>query len=92
MGQAIQQFLPLVLILGLVGLAIRHGLKSHFAWRKLPTLEAYLHANPECRTGNGIKCVNCGAKSIKNWGVKNAADRRRSFICNHCGSKLYRSA
>lgn len=56
-----------------------------------PTLEEYIKDNPQCYTGNGIKCVNCGSKSIRNWGALSANSPYRTHICNHCGTHLYRS-
>lgn len=61
-------------------------------WLSHPTMEKYVTDNPECKTSQGLKCAKCGAKSIKNWGVHGANDSRRLFICNHCGTKLYRSS
>lgn len=61
-------------------------------WKSIPTIKDYLARHPECKTGQGIKCVNCGSKSIKNWGLKSSNDQRRLFICNHCGANLYRSS
>lgn len=62
--------------------------KSYF---DLPQLHEYVLENPQCRTDNGIKCVSCGSKSIKNWGINGANSNYRVHICNHCGLSLYRS-
>ncbi len=61
-------------------------------WRKQypNTLESYLKQNPQAKTDNGIKCVTCGSKSLKNWGESGPKSKRRSITCNHCSSKLYR--
>lgn len=61
-------------------------------WRAIPTIQEYLAANPHCRTHRGIKCVACNSGSIKNWGVSSANDKKRNFVCNHCGVTLYRSS
>lgn len=55
------------------------------------TLQQYLAKYPECKTSHGIKCAACGSASIKNWGLAEATDARRLFICNHCNARLYRS-
>lgn len=86
--------LPLVLIfLAIAGLAIwadRLGKAQRRKWLLLPTLEQYLQLNPECKTGTGIRCRVCGGGSLRNWGLDNAEDTDRTFICNGCGEKLYR--
>lgn len=56
-----------------------------------PTLDEYIKDNPQCFTGNGIKCFNCGSKSIRNWGQYGPNSSFRVHICNHCGLHLYRS-
>lgn len=80
-------FFPLAVVIFIVG----GHLAIHLRWRSLPPLDTYLRAHPHCRTGDGIKCAFCGSKSIRNWGVLAANDPRRSFACNSCGTKLYRS-
>jgi len=67
-------------------------INAHLRWRAHPTMDQYLSEHPACKTPNGVKCAKCGAGSIRNWGVRNASDPRRLFICNHCGEHLYRSA
>ncbi len=61
-------------------------------WRKdFPlTFQEYVSANPSVKTGNGIKCISCGSKSLKNWGISGPESKKRSVTCNHCSSKLYR--
>ena len=61
------------------------------SWKKLPTMAEYVRQNPNCKTNSGITCVNCGSRSIRNWGLTHSMDKRRCHICNHCGVKLYRS-
>lgn len=63
----------------------------HFRWRSLPRMSDYLAANPQCRTPRGIKCVVCSSGSIKNRGLAKASDVDRVFVCNHCGTRLYRN-
>ncbi len=55
------------------------------------TLKEYVNRYPQAKTTHGIKCIVCGSQSIRNWGVADAGDRRRVFICNHCDTRLYRS-
>jgi DNA-directed RNA polymerase subunit RPC12/RpoP len=57
----------------------------------VPTLEEYLQKHPNCETGSGIKCANCGSKSIRSLGVTGANDARRRHSCNHCGVVLYKT-
>ena len=57
----------------------------------MPILDEYLKNNPQCKTNHGIKCIKCNASSIKNWGESDVDDIHRIFICNHCGTSLYRS-
>ncbi|OXM40401.1 hypothetical protein CFY91_09255 [Pseudomonas fluvialis] len=64
---------------------------KYFQWRSLPRVNEYLAVHPHCRTPRGIKCAACNSSSIKNWGLTNANDDDRVFICNHCGSHLYRN-
>ena len=60
-------------------------------WESKPTLDEYLKKNWACKTETGIKCVKCNGKSIKNWGLFSAEDSKRLFICNSCGTELYRN-
>ena len=60
------------------------------SWKDLPTLEEYGQAHPECKTQSGIRCMVCKGGSIRDWGVYSAHSSMRKFICNSCGSELYR--
>lgn len=64
---------------------------KYLRWRSLPRVNDYLTTNPHCRTPRGLKCVACNSSSIKNWGLTGANDDDRVFICNHCGTNLYRN-
>lgn len=64
---------------------------KHLRWLSIPTLYTYLADNPECETKRGVRCAQCGAGSIRNWGVSGANSSRRKFSCNHCGTVLYRN-
>jgi hypothetical protein len=66
----------------------KDGYKSHC---KICKHNEYIKENPQCNTGNGIKCFNCGSKSIRNWGKFGANSSFRVHICNHCGLHLYKS-
>jgi len=61
-------------------------------WKKdFPlTFQEYVSTNPTVKTGNGIKCIFCGSKSLKNWGIDGPESKKRSVTCNHCSSRLYR--
>lgn len=52
--------------------------------------EAYLGANPECKTETGIRCKFCGAESLTDEGWSGKYDVKRCITCNECFSKLYR--
>ncbi|MDD2887648.1 MAG: hypothetical protein PHY66_08265 [Aliarcobacter sp.] len=65
--------------------------KKYRSYLDIPTLDEYIKDNPHCFTGNGIKCFNCGSKSIRNWGQYGPNSSYRVHICNHCGLHLYRS-
>ena len=62
------------------------GLSS---WRKdFPlTFQEYISVNPSVKTGNGIKCISCGSRSLKNWGINGPHSDKRSVTCNHCSSR-----
>lgn len=60
-------------------------------WRALPTVNQYLNANPACRTNHGIRCIQCNSGSIRNFGKDGAVSLKRTFVCNHCGTHLYRN-
>lgn len=62
-----------------------------FRWRQLPTLEDYKSQNPSAKAKHGIQCIHCGGNSIRNWGVWNANDAKRSHICETCSTSLYRT-
>ena len=82
-----ESLLTLITIIGLIYLIF----KISRLYYDNPTLQEYVEQNPQCNTGNGIKCFNCGSKSIKNWGITNPNSYNRIHICNHCGIQLYRS-
>lgn len=80
-------FFMLIVIIGILFFIS----KIHRSYLDMPTLDEYLKENPQCKTGNGIKCFNCGSKSIRNWGEYGPDSSYRVHICNHCGLHLYRS-
>ena len=81
----IQATIVLAFFIGIVVLIVRH-----LRWLSVPTLRQYLQENPSCKTPNGIRCNVCNANSIRNWGLNSADSSLRVFICNHCGTRLYR--
>ena len=66
-------------------------LREHIEWSSLPNFGQYLELHSECKTGKGASCAQCNSRSIKNWGISSANDKRRVHICNHCNKKLYKS-
>lgn len=80
-----------LLVFGAIGVVVAIVLlRRRSSWSELPTLEEYCQAHPECRTQSGIRCMACKGGSIRNWGVYSAHSSMRKFICNSCGSELYR--
>lgn len=65
-------------------------IRGRVQFSSLPTLEQYFDRHPHCRTRRGVKCVRCHSSSIRNWGLYDAQSTERVFICNHCGTRLYR--
>ncbi|MDD1782600.1 hypothetical protein LRP49_15615 [Enterovibrio sp. ZSDZ35] len=62
-------------------------------WKKLPTLEEYLAANPECRVEDPqlAKCRHCGSEKIVFQTLTGvASDPRFKYICVSCKKVLYR--
>ncbi|WP_458070650.1 hypothetical protein [Rhodanobacter sp. BL-MT-08] len=80
-----------VVMITIFGWAIRSLKANHERWKALPVLRQYVERHPDCKTSRGIKCFHCGSSSIRNWGEGRADSGLRTFICNHCGAKLYRS-
>jgi hypothetical protein len=64
--------------------------RRRFEYMRLPTLKLYLQKHPHCRTEHGVRCTYCLSSSIKNYGYSSERDKNRVFVCNHCGSILYR--
>jgi len=60
-------------------------------WRALQTVKQYLGSNPACKTNNGIRCKQCNSSSIRNFGKDGVVSLKRTFVCNHCGTHLYRN-
>lgn len=85
------QFLPFLIVIAVVAMFIISGRKNQKIWEKQPTLEEYIKSNPDCQTKTGIRCFNCNSGSIKNWGIGSKISKRRVFICNQCGTTLYRA-
>lgn len=79
-----------VIFILIVTLVTIIAIKTYTRWRSLPTFDEYVRLYPHAKTNHGIKCFKCNSGSIKNWGLTNANDSKRKFICNHCGTTLYR--
>lgn len=75
-------------IIGSLVSAIRSNKKR---WNSIPSIEEYKLKHPDCITNRGMKCVVCNSTSIKNLGFGNAESTNRIFICNHCGTQLYKT-
>jgi hypothetical protein len=65
--------------------------KARREYLSMPTTHEYAKDSPSCKTSHGYSCNQCGSRSIRNWGVDGANDTNRVFICNHCGTHLYRN-
>lgn len=66
-------------------------LQENKAYKKYPTSSEYAEKYLKEKKGNGFQCRKCGSRSIRNWGRAGANDSERLFICNHCGTTLYRN-
>ncbi len=60
-------------------------------WNSIPSIDEYKVENPDCVTNKGMKCVVCNSTSIKSLGFGHPESTNRIFICNHCGTQLYRT-
>ena len=69
----------------------RAAIAPALRWGRALTIEEYAKQNPETKTQNGMTCVFCGSRSIRNWGIRDENSKKRLHICNHCGKTLYRS-
>jgi len=65
-------------------------IRKHREWLKLPTLDEYWAAHPNCKTDNGTKCYVCGSRNFRNWGATSARDDARTVSCRQCATTLYR--
>lgn len=81
----------LLIFSGVYFILIRPAVLKQRKIRNAPDLNEYLRQNPHCKTDNGIKCIHCGSKSIRNLGLTGAASHERIHLCNSCGEKLYKS-
>jgi hypothetical protein len=78
-------------IVVIILLTIYFAIRRYVRYRQCPLLKKYLQENPSCQTDNGIKCKDCGSKSIRSFGLYKVDDVKRIHICNSCGTNLYRS-
>ncbi|MGD9625308.1 MAG: hypothetical protein AB7U51_11685 [Arcobacter sp.] len=80
-----------IIVVSVIALIIGYKIYNFYEYLTMLKLKDYVKKYPNCNTGNGIKCCNCGSKSIRNWGISHANSFFRVHICNHCGVALYRS-
>jgi hypothetical protein len=78
-----------VIIYVIIIVSIGKFLFNKRKWDAIPSLEEYKEMNPHCVKKKGIRCVECGSKSIYSE-YFGEDDRRLIFICNHCGKRLYK--
>ena len=71
--------------------SIRNTIRSNRNYRSLPSVSEYKAKYGSQIKGGGLVCSHCGSRSIRNWGRASANDSERIFICNHCGTTLYRN-
>ncbi len=76
--------------LALAAIAAAWAYMQYFEWSALPTLDEYLEKYPDCKSGRGVRCNVCNGHSFRNWGVFGPESTHRKFICNSCGTSLYR--
>ena len=82
----------LFLVLGVIVVSLYCALAlDRQAYLAKPTVQQYAKEHPSSKTQSGYSCNQCGSRSIRNWGVDGATDMNRVFICNHCGTHLYRN-
>ena len=86
-----KDFLIMFLVFLFVLVTIAYGIESIKKYLAIPKLEDYLKKNPDCGTGRGIRCFNCGSGSIRDWGYSGRDSSWRVHICNSCGKVLYRT-
>lgn len=67
-------------------------LYTHRAWLRLQEVDVYINNNINGHgLRQGISCLQCGTRSIRQHGVDSRHDPRRVHICNQCNSTLYRT-
>lgn len=84
-------FLLIVFLVVVVPKVIISTIRDNRWYKSLPTSSEYSNKYLKDNKGSGFQCRKCGSKSIRNWGRAGAQDAERIFICNHCGSHLYRN-
>lgn len=80
--------LPIVFLLTYLAMSKRRRIDRY--WRSLPTFVQYTMKHPGCVSAQGTQCARCTSRDIHDRGMSTAADKRRRFICGHCGKTLYR--
>ncbi len=59
-------------------------------WQKLPDVNEYLAQHPGCKLPVGVACYKCGSDKLLNQGLFNNRNKWRFYVCNSCGSTLFR--
>jgi predicted SprT family Zn-dependent metalloprotease len=80
--------LPIVFLLTYLAMSKRRRIDRY--WRSLPTFVQYTMKHQGCVSAQGTQCARCTSRDIHDRGMSTAADKRRRFICGHCGKTLYR--
>ncbi|ABV86474.1 hypothetical protein Spea_1147 [Shewanella pealeana ATCC 700345] len=86
-------FLALIIVIAIYSITSvssqGEGAQTHV--EELPHISDYRKQHPDLFDGKGIKCANCGSRSIRAWGLRSREDEQAIHTCNHCGTKLYRT-
>lgn len=80
-----------LIFIGIWVIAIANIMFRLLRFYSLPSLKTYIRNHPDCKTQSGIACCHCGSKSIRLWGLTSPESILKIFLCNHCGSRLYRN-
>ncbi len=59
-------------------------------WHQLPDINDYLNTYPNCKLPVGVACHKCGSDKLLNQGLLQNKSKWRFYVCNSCGSMLFR--
>lgn len=65
-------------------------LNKYFRYNKLPDVNQYLAAHPQCKLEVGVACHNCHSSRLNNRGLYNNRGKLRYYTCAQCGTTLFR--